>query len=124
MRTLLAALLLVVLPVAAHADDAERRVRMMLFSYEALPSRVAFERASIDAKRILIAIAERPDAALEKRRALAALAGWGDDDVLAVYRRVLSDPKTDEPTQHRVMLLLARTFKARAFSEVAPWIEH
>lgn len=99
-------------PVRADNDgDIDRRVRVLLYRHHGLPTAEEFERLVPGAKTRLLVLANdaRTDFVL-RDRALVALAGYGGEEVRAVYDRVLADPSVKVATQAKVLAAYARIY--------------
>lgn len=123
MRRVLAALLLLLAlspsALAVDQDDAnaraDRNIRILLFSHHGMPAREVFERAVPDARARLLALVNDPAGnAVLKDRALIALAGFGGDDVRALYDRTLGDRAISVTARVHVLGAYARAFPVEA----------
>src|SRR5262245_39123832 len=116
-RVLAAALLLLAVSPAAFAveQDADRNIRILLFSHHGMPAREVFERAVPDAKARLLALVNDPAGnAVIKDRALIALAAFGGDDVRALYDHALGDRAITVTARVHVLSAYARAFPVEA----------
>ena len=103
-------------------QQQETKIRFLLSSRHSLPDRASFERASTDPRRILNQIiASGP----EKRvldRCLEALSYWPDESLHALYEGLLRNGDLATSSQHRLLLLVAKTFPEKAMSSIEPFL--
>lgn len=109
--------------VSQFAEQDVKSIRLLLSGYHEIADLEAFATVP-DAPQIVDALARGPHG-LIKDRALAALGRyWPSADVYLLYADVLTAEDTPEGTQHRVMLLFAKTFGDRAMPIVESYLAH
>lgn len=102
-------------------DDARKAVAFLLSAHHDLPPRQQFEEAAPDAKRTLFDIAATSGGPIAER-AVEALFMWQSNDVFAWGALALGSADTSEGRRHRLMMLMAKTFGARAVQPIAPYL--
>jgi hypothetical protein len=103
-------------------EDQTTKIRFLLSAHHQLPDRLTFQSVSEDPAAILREIVS---AGPEKRvldRCLEALAYWPNKNVHALYGSLLRDPSLAQSSQHRLLLLMAKTFPADAMDAIEPFL--
>jgi len=120
MARLLLALVVAAPAFANPADEARERVLWLLSAVHELPTKAAFEKASSDARALVLAVARDPKVVGPQRtRALEALRYWPDQAALDVHVAALSEPAL----QQRALRLLGG-FGERGLDALAPYLRH
>lgn len=101
------------------------RLLVLLSGHHGIPSRDELEAAVPDVRSLLWQVAmEREQHPIQRDRAIAALAWWGDEEVQELYRDLIRSADTSTMLRHRVVGLAARYFGEASIEDISPLLDH
>jgi HEAT repeat protein len=105
-------------------QDQTTKIRFLLSAHHQLPDQLSFERVSKNAASILREIVASGPEKRTLDRCLEALSYWPNDSLQALYAKLLRDQTLVKSSQHRLLLLVAKTFPKDAMAAIEPFLEH
>lgn len=109
---------------AAPAMTAREQLLVLLSGHHGLPPREEIEAAVPTARALLWEIAHDEDQhPIQRDRAVAALAWWPDDDVRALYRRLISDSGTRTMLRHRAIAMAGAHLGPAMLEDIAALVD-